>query len=136
WGTFETLTERSLGLQQQIAEEAAGATSAKDNQKLIGDVFATGMDAEAINSAGVAPIRAHLAAIDALESFDDIVELLRQRYSRGQALLLGFGSSPDFQNSSQMIAYATQGGLSLPERGYYLLDREDYAGIREAFVAH
>src|SRR5690606_4570076 len=48
----------------------------------------------------------------------------------------GFFAMADYNDSGTNIAYAIQGGLSLPERGYYVEDREDFAAIREAFKAH
>src|SRR5690606_26976360 len=42
----------------------------------------------------------------------------------------------DYRDSNRVIAYAGQGGLTLPERAYYLEDREDYAKAREALRAH
>src|SRR5207342_3267662 len=52
--------------------------------------------------------------------------------------LFAFYSNADFHDSQLMIAYADQGGLSLPERAYYLEDGPDgsYKKIREAYVAH
>ena len=36
--------------------------------------------------------------------------------------LFNFYSSPDLHNANQVIAYIDQGGLSLPDRDYYLKD--------------
>src|SRR5690606_17927390 len=47
-----------------------------------------------------------------------------------------FGGGADIKNSEMNIAYGGQGGLSLPERAYYLEDREDYIKARAAFVEH
>ena len=56
WGTFETLAERSLSMQRQIAEDAAKASATAGVDKLIGDFYATGMDEQAINAQGVAQL--------------------------------------------------------------------------------
>ncbi|MFM2325352.1 MAG: hypothetical protein RL244_2231, partial [Pseudomonadota bacterium] len=58
WGSFDMLEERSRQTQQQLAEQAAVNKSAKGVDKLIGDLYATGMDVARINAAGHTPIKA------------------------------------------------------------------------------
>ena len=55
WGSFEMLAERSLYTQKQIVEAAAAMTAATGTHKLIGDLYATGMDEAAIEAAGLTP---------------------------------------------------------------------------------
>ncbi|HEX5755448.1 MAG TPA: M13 family metallopeptidase N-terminal domain-containing protein, partial [Arenimonas sp.] len=134
WGSFELLQERSLEIQQKLVENLAAKTDTSGTEKLIGDVWATGMDEAAINAAGLAPIQPILDQIAALTDGPAIAEWLRQSHTKGQGLVFGFGPSPDFKNSSMNIAYAGQGGLGLPDREYYFDDK--YASEREAYVAH
>ncbi|MBW8312670.1 MAG: hypothetical protein K0M64_11635 [Rhizobium sp.] len=134
WGSFELLAERSLEIQQKLVENLATRTDASGTAKLIGDVWATGMDEAAINAAGLAPIQPILDSIAALESGEAVAEWLRASYAKGQGYIFGFGPSPDFKNSTLNIAYAGQGGLGLPDKGYYFDDK--HAAIREAYVAH
>ncbi|HUS24611.1 MAG TPA: M13 family metallopeptidase, partial [Candidatus Binatia bacterium] len=48
----------------------------------------------------------------------------------------GFGSSQDFANSSQVIAFAVAGGLGLPDRDYYVKDDERSVKLREQYREH
>ena len=134
WGSFELLAERSLEIQQKLVENLAARTDASGTAKLIGDVWATGMDEAAINAAGLAPIQPMLDDIAATDSAEAIANLLRTSYAKGQGFVFGFGPSPDFKNSDLNIAYASQAGLGLPDRGYYF--DEKHASVREAYVAH
>ncbi|HPF74183.1 MAG: M13 family metallopeptidase [Rhodanobacteraceae bacterium] len=137
WGTFEILGERSLETQREIVEAAAKSDAAKGSiQQKIGDLYGSGMDADALNKAGVAPLKPYLAEVDAINSPEALGEWIRRDYSRGFGSLFGFFGTGDFKDSSQVIAYAAQGGLSLPEKAYYLEDKEDYVKIRKAFVEH
>ena len=137
WGTFEILCERSLETQREIVEAAAKSDAAKGSiQQKIGDLYGSGMDADALNKAGVAPLKPYLAEVDAINSPEALGEWIRRDYSRGFGSLFGFFGTGDFKDSSQVIAYAAQGGLSLPEKAYYLEDKEDYVKIRKAFVEH
>jgi putative endopeptidase len=134
WGSFELLAERSLEIQQKLVENLAAQTDATGTAKLIGDVWATGMDEAAINAAGLTPIQPILDEIAAVDSPEAIAGLLRSSYAKGQGYVFGFGPSPDFKNSTVNIAYAGQAGLGLPDRGYYF--DEKHASVREAYVAH
>src|SRR5690606_17363608 len=137
WGTFEMLGEQSLALQHDIAREAASSKAAEGSiQRKIGNFYASGMDAAAREEAGAAPLKPHLDAIDAIADADGLAAWLRANYARGQGFLFGFYGLPDFKDSDFVIPYAAQGGLSLPERAYYLEDKEDYQRIRREFLAH
>ena len=138
WGSFEMLTERSLAASKQLAEAAAAKADASGVEKLVGDLYATGMDEAKVNAAGVTPIQPMLAKIDALKTPADVAQYMREDFAAGRGDLFAFYSNADFQNSQMVIAYADQGGLALPERAYYLEDGPDgsYKKIREAYVAH
>ncbi|MEZ5465187.1 MAG: M13 family metallopeptidase [Lysobacteraceae bacterium] len=137
WGTFEILGEQSLATQREIVEAAAKSEAAKGSiEQKIGDLYGSGMDANALNKAGVAPLKPYLAEVDAIDSPEALGEWIRRDYGRGFGSLFGFFGTGDFKDSSQVIAYAAQGGLSLPEKAYYLEDKEDYVRIRKAFVEH
>lgn len=134
WGSFEMLRERSLAVQKQLAESAAADVAASGNRKLIGDLWATGMDEAAIEAAGITPIAPFLADIDALSNSADLIAFLREAPARSRASVFGLFAESDFVDSSKVIAYVTQGGLSLPDKTYYFGD--EHAEQREAFIAH
>ncbi|MFC5570784.1 M13 family metallopeptidase [Lysobacter yangpyeongensis] len=119
WGSFEMLGERSKAVQRQLAEQAAAKTNATGVEKIVGDLFATGMNAEKINAQGIEPLKSRLDAIAALDSKDKVADYLRTSAAKGENVLFGFGSSPDFKDSSMNIATAFQGGLGLPDSTYY-----------------
>lgn len=134
WGAFEMLDERSNAIQQQLAEQAGADTAATGVKKIVGDLWATGMDEAKINAQGIQPLAADLAAIDALSDTASIVEYLRTTAAKGGNFLFDFGAEADFQNPDLNIAYASQGGLGLPDSKYYTdADKQE---IREKYVAH
>jgi len=119
WGAFEMLDERSTAVQRQLAEQAAAHANATGVEKIVGDLWATGMDEAKINAQGIEPIKADLAAIDGLASKEAIVEYLSANAAKGRNFLFGFGGEADFKDSSMVMAYASQGGLGLPDPEYY-----------------
>ncbi|MBK7116931.1 MAG: peptidase [Proteobacteria bacterium] len=134
WGAFNVLRERSLQVQKQLAEQIAARPEQAGIDKIIADLWATGTDATKRNADGIAPLESRLAEIAALKDGAGIAEYLRKVAARGENPLFGFGSEADFKNSSMKIAYAVQGGTSLPDKTYYF--DADKKAIREAFVAH
>jgi putative endopeptidase len=138
WGSFEMLDERSQAASRNIAETAAADKGATGVSKLVGDFYATGLDEAAINAAGLAPVQPMLDRIDAIKSPADIAQYLRDEFAAGRGEVFNFFGEADFKDSSKVIGYAYQGGLSLPEKAYYLEDGKDgaYKKIRDAYVAH
>ena len=134
WGAFEMLTERSLAVQHQLAEQAAADANATGVEKIVGDFWATGMDEAKVNAAGIAPIQDRLDAISKLADKDQIADYLRTSAAKGENFLFGFGAEADFKNSSMNMAYAMQGGLGLPDRGYYF-DKDKKPKL-DAYQAH
>ena len=137
WGTFPVLGERSLHIQHEIAKAAAASSHpAGTMERKVGDFFSAGMDEAAIEAAGISPIQPHLDRIAALKANDELPAFLGETYAQGMGLAFNFGAGTDYTDSGMNIAYASQGGLSLPERAYYLEDREDYVAARAAFLVH
>ncbi|KQR13615.1 MULTISPECIES: M13 family metallopeptidase [Xanthomonas] len=135
WGSFEVLAERSLTIQHALVEQLArGNLSAGSVDAKIADLWRTGSDEAAIDKAGITPLQPQLKAIDALTDAPAIAAWLRDSYAQGQGFMFSFGANADYKNSEQMIAYAGQGGLGLPEKGYYTDPAQ--AKIREQYVAY
>jgi putative endopeptidase len=137
WGAFAALGERSLQVQHELAQAAAAGTwETGTMEQKVGDFFAAGMDEAKIEAAGHSPIQPDLDRIAALTATSEIPAYLGEAYAKGQGMLFGFFAMADYNDSTTNMAYAIQGGLSLPERAYYLEDREDYKTARAAFLEH
>jgi putative endopeptidase len=135
YGNFNILRDRSLGIQQQIVDGLAAADNAPgSNAQKIGDLYRAGLDVERLNKDGIAPLKPVLAKIDAIKDSAGVASYLVDSFADGDQYGFGFFPEPDFKNPSLVIGYATEGGISLPERAYYLEDA--HKAIREAFVAH
>ncbi|HEX7769968.1 MAG TPA: M13 family metallopeptidase [Dokdonella sp.] len=139
WGTFERLDEASLATQRAIVEQAARAAAGAPEESIehkVGVFYASAMDEAAIGRAGDGPIRATLARIGKLDTPAAIAGFVSAGFADGAGIPFRFYSRPDYRNSAMNIAYVAQGGLGLPERGYYLDDTPDFEAKRKAYVAH
>ncbi len=134
WGVSEILGERSLAIQHQLAEQAAADKHATGVEKIIGDFWATGMDEAKIEAQGIAPIQPQLTSIDGLNDTAAIVGYIRKQAAIGDNPVFDFGAEADFKQSSMNIAYASQGGLGLPDKTYYF--DADKREVLDAYRAH
>ncbi|CAM4115645.1 M13 family metallopeptidase [Stenotrophomonas indicatrix] len=135
WGSFEILRERSLEVQHALVQQAAASQAkAGSVEAKIGDIWKTGNDEAKIEAAGLAPLQPTLDKITALNDTAAITQYLRDSQAQGQGVLFSLFANADYKDSANVIAYVGQGGLGLPEKGYYFDDAQ--ARIRDAYVAY
>ncbi len=137
WGTFNELDERNNAKLREIAREAMAVRTiaAGSPQVLVGAFYAAALDEAAIEKRDAAPIADDLASIERLRKRSDVVALIRQWHARGTPVLFGLGVRQDLKDTSRIIAYATQGGLGLPNRDYYTRTDADSVKLREQYLA-
>lgn len=138
WGSFENLFESNRTLLHKILEDAAKSTGTRrgSDEQLIGDFYASCMDEEKIEAAGLKPLARTFERIEKIKDLKEMPEVLAHLHEQEVGAVFGFGSTPDEKNNSQVIAIAGQGGLSLPNRDYYTKADERSKQIRDEFVKH
>ena len=139
WGTFSILQERNRNVVHQLLDSVAASvesdhpTTAIDK---VGVYYATCMDSAGAESEGLSPVKPELARIAAITTVADV----RHEAARLQTLLVGvpfrIGVQQDAKDSREQILAVGQGGLGLPDRGYYLKADSASAATRTAYVAH
>ena len=136
WGRFNELAEYNRYLLYQDLE-AAAKDPKTPLQKKYGEFYAACMNKTAADQAGHRPIQPLLRKVDALTAKSQLPSLMAQLQSQdATASLFRFGSQQDDKDATRRIARATQGGLGLPDRSYYLEDDPHTLKIRQAYVAH
>jgi putative endopeptidase len=134
--SFSMLHERNRYLLWQELDAASkNPTSAL--QKQYGDFYAACMNTDIVEQKGLTPIKPIWAEIDALNSSANIASLLSSLAHRGIAVgFFGFGVTQDDKDSSKQIARIGQGGITLPDRDYYIVDSERFTKIRAQYTEH
>jgi putative endopeptidase len=136
WGQFDELRARndySLYVELKAAAEAPKTAL----QTKYGNYFAACMDVGAADKMGAKPIEPELAAIAAVADRKQLAGLDLEAGRRfGGALLFGVGVEQDQIDSSKQILATGQGGLTLPDRDYYLTQDDRSKTIRTEYVAH
>src|SRR6185437_8738032 len=120
WGRFSELGERDRYLLYVDMKRAADAP-ATPLQRKYGDFYASCMNTDLADQLGEKPVEPVLAKIDGLQSKKNLAALvaaLSDEYGTGT--FFRFGSEQDQKDATQQIAGVYQGGLSLPDRDYYL----------------
>jgi len=135
YGTFDALGEENREQLKSLVEEISNKSHDEGTiAQKIGTLYNLGMDSAKLNSDGAKPIAADLAAIAAITDKSQLPVYLAKAMKSGFGAPFGFYIYADDMNSSLNIAHLTQGGLSLPEREYYLATDESNTKIRAEFV--
>ena len=92
------------------------------------------MDTNRIEKLGLKPIADDLKKIDRLKSTKDLFALLADFHQHGIGGLFGMGFGADAKNSAIYAVELGQGGLSLPDRDYYL--KENFADKLKGYREH
>ena len=96
----------------------------------IGDLYASWMDEDRVEQLGTEPLKPYLARIAAVRTRGELVDLFAEP---GFDSPVGLFIIPDFKNPTRYALYASQGGLGMPNRDYYLLKGEKYDAYRKAY---
>ena len=137
WGTFTQLANKNQQNLRQILEEASNAKAPPgSNEQKIGDFYASCMDTSAIDAVGTKPIEPELARILEIKSLADFQTEAERLQRRSVGALFRFNSNQDAKDSAQVIGVASQGGLGLPDRDYYLKQDDKSKQLRDSYVKH
>ena len=139
WGVYGKLAQDNQRFLWGILDDLARNTSGRNpNQQKIGDYFAACMDESVVDKLGAAPLKPYLDQINALTSKSQLPALLAQFHlqTEGSGMFFGFGSNQDYGDSTQVIAFATAGGLGLPDRDYYTKSDPKSVELRQKYLSH
>ena len=145
YGTFSKLEDDAQESLRQIAEAAAaasgrGSTDASlapgSDLRKLGDLYASWMDTAGIEKRGLAPLKADLARIDSLRTLGDVYAYMGLSQRLGFATPVNLYVGQDRKDSSRYLTGLSQGGLTMPDREYYLAADERNAGLRKQLAGY
>ena len=137
WQSFSQLDESNLQIEKGILEKAAAGGPGRDaiDQK-IGDLYGSCMDEKGVNAKGLAALKPELDRVAAAKDKGALIDEIAHLHLIGPNPLFNFYSNSDLHNADQVIAYIGQGGLSLPDRDYYVKDDADKVEMRKHLVEY
>ena len=123
WVSFLEVNDRNQKVLRQILEKAAAGGPGRDaiDQK-IGDYYGACMDEKAADAKGLDPLKPELDRIAAVTDKAGLIDAIARVQLIGPNPLFNFGSQPDLHNADMVVGNIDQGGLSLPDRKYYIKD--------------
>jgi putative endopeptidase len=138
WASFVEVEERNLLTLKDILEKAsANDPSRPPVTQKIGDYYDSCMDEKTVDEKGLDPLKPELDRVAAVKDKGELMEAIGRAFMIGPNPLFNFYSNSDLHNAGMVIANIDQGGLSLPDRDYYIKDDDaKRVKIRNEFVDH
>ena len=137
WGPFVQLADTAEEQVRRIIEDLAarsttGAPTEDEDDRKIGDLYASFMDTARIDKLGTRPLRPLITAVAALRDVRDLAAFLGEFERIGGHGLFGSYVDTDDRQSDRYLFHITQGGLGLPDESYYR--DEKFAEVRDKYV--
>jgi putative endopeptidase len=136
WGRFDELAEQNLYILRDILNQAQAPGQHSATETKVGDFYASCMDESTIEKKGTAPLVPELARIDGIKTKANVIQQVAYMHQRFQPALFAFNQQPDMHDSSVSIAYLDQGGITLPDRDYYIKDDAKSVETRQKYLEH
>lgn len=154
-GTFPTLMEASRAALRQILDDLAAGRSGElvtatpaatpHEAELLADLYRRFTDVDAVEAAGVEPLRPVLDQVEAIATTRELMGFLgwalghfpAQKLPLPRSWLGGLFSmeaDTDPARPDRNVAWIGQAGIGLPDQAYY--HDPDKAGIRDAYTGH
>ncbi|NOY25098.1 MAG: hypothetical protein GXP62_04410, partial [Oligoflexia bacterium] len=145
--SFSVIGERNRVIMRELLEQAAAdpdaggpagvvpVPQAAGDWRRMGDLYGSCMDLDAVEAAGITPVQPLLDAVAGLTRADQFPAVLAQLQAAGVGAIFDIERGADLKDPNTNSAYASQGGLGLPDRDYYLKDDDASVALQTAYRA-
>lgn len=135
YGTFTVISEEARENVKNLIEDLKNDPDSNIHGSIaqkIKDIYELGMDIERRNKEGAQPLQPYLNRISEFkkEKFAEYVAWLANGLD---STFFGYGVGPDPADSNRNILNIMEGGLTLGDRDYYLVDNDNNQRIMHAF---
>jgi endothelin-converting enzyme/putative endopeptidase len=147
--SFNVMREQNkVGLRTILDAAATGPVDPKDAYgQLVADFYAGCMDEGAVERAGLKGLQAAWTQVEAVKDAGSLAATLGRLHATAipevanvgvtfRQAFFNVGSTQDAKDATVVIGGVGQGGLSLPDRDYYLNQDPKSVAIRADFLAH
>ncbi|MDO5503606.1 MAG: M13-type metalloendopeptidase [Actinomycetia bacterium] len=135
YGSFDMLREQAEADVRAIVEDvAAGSPQPGTVAAQVGDLYASFMDEERIESLGIEPLRVELDKVEKITSPADLMRVMGELAREGVGGLFHPYINNDDRDSTRYVTFVHQAGLGMPDESYYREER--YAEVRAAYRTH
>jgi len=136
WGRFDALDERNRYILRDILTEAQLPGKHSATEMMVGTFYNSCMDESAIEKKGIAPLNPELERVSRIKTKADLIQQIATMHRGTIPALFAFYPQPDMHDSNETIATIDQGGITLPDRDYYIKDDPKSVETRQKYVEH
>ncbi|HTB32441.1 MAG TPA: M13 family metallopeptidase [Bacteroidia bacterium] len=135
WGSFTILYYDVLDQLRTILKDAASQNAQPGTmEQKLGDYYSVAMDSDKATKEGIHPLDAELANIDAVKDMHSFWSEAARLMKMGPDIMFSFDIEPDQKISTKEAPTFAQGGMSLPNKEYYLDTSKAMQTIRYKFL--
>ena len=136
-GMFDVLADRSDERVRTIVDDLTNQEPVRGTiEQKISDYYLSYMNTDALNALGITPLRPILEQLQQIASIEQLTAAFGRTRIDATASPFSFGIGPDRNNPDAHQLSLSIGGISLPDRDYYLLDTDRFIHVRQEFVRH
>lgn len=138
WGTFYKLNADSIKAMRDIYEDLQAKKRLPQGsvEQQVRDLYYTGINFSNFESQHLELLNSYMAEIDASRTPKDVSAIIGRLHAIGCSGPWRLILDADDKNSLVHILRFAQGGLSLPDRDYYLKDDPKMRKVRRAYKTH
>jgi putative endopeptidase len=134
WGSFNELDKANNVKLLNILQKASQNPGASAQNSMLGNYYLSFMDFKSRNNAGLSAIEEEMNLVNELKDKKDLSTVIAKLQKNGISSLFYFGIGQDMKNVTMNVANFYQGGLGLPNKGYY--EDKDKVEIFNAYLEH
>ena len=134
WGRFNELAEHNQEILRDILDDSEKHQDRSALDQKVGAFYSSCMNETEVDKAGDSPIKPGLRRIADLADKAALAAEVAHLHDQGVSVFFRFDSSPDADNARMTIANIDQGGLGLPDKSYYLGEKDE--ATRKKYVEH
>ncbi|MCX6271408.1 MAG: M13 family metallopeptidase [Bacteroidetes bacterium] len=137
YGSFDKLQEdNQKKLKDLITGLAATTQKTGSVAEKIAALYKIGMDSVQLEKQGIAPVKANLETVNGIKDEAGMVKALVNLHKQYISPFFNVDVNADQKNSLMNILNLRQGGLSLPDRDYYLGNDPAMKEVRTQYLQH
>jgi putative endopeptidase len=138
-GVSKEMTDANELVVRSVLDDAMSARRSRPVNSTVaklGRYYASCMDSARADREGVSPVKADLAAINAITTRPQLIREIAVLQRNGSNVLFNFSPNADPKDAEHYIVWISQGGLGMPDRDYYTKTDPASDSLRQKYIAH
>jgi putative endopeptidase len=136
WGRFDELADHNLYILRDILTEAQLPGKHSATESMVGAYYGSCMDESTIEKKRTEPLLPELDRLNRIKTKEDLIRAVAAMHRDSIPALFAFYPQPDMHDSMATVATLDQGGITLPDRDYYIKDDAKSVETRQKYVEH